>query len=378
MSAQPAPGARFVRKTDLAPNEYRKNFKQIDDDVIEAITSAEADEVTPLMAKIYLRLLKAPTRYWERAGVLRFEAEIRGDERVKAWTVMCELLRASSATVNKALRWMHEQGIIGYFSGKNGVGIRIFLNRAASSVGTRPASEGKKILPFPPASSKETRASSGEAAFKDTYGSSDKLPDIDSRAPKSGAEDDPAGKSAPGTGHLDVSAQAATARREGREEGLGSSTPGSHSVEELIKQLEVALEPSLRNAAARAAALEHERTREWLETRGLPKVARVAQREAFNVLRQCGAINDSARRTRSGLMVGAHNGPSKPGPRPLSSQEIEEAAELCVLMLESRGQSIDVTLADLSAEAGGYLLAEDAPKVRESAESLARRIIQKE
>lgn len=46
-------------------------------------------------------------------------------------------------------------------------------------------------------------------------------------------------------------------------------------------------------------------------------------------------------------------------------------AETCVAMLEVHGQAIDVTLAELSAEAGGVLLCEDAPKVRELAESMA-------
>src|ERR1044072_5373112 len=104
------------------------------------------------MSKIYLRLVNAPDQYWERDGVLRFEAECREGKQVKAWDVLCELLGVASATANKALSWMHDQGIIGYFAGKNGVGIRIFLNRAANSIGNRPHSSGKKILEFAPAS----------------------------------------------------------------------------------------------------------------------------------------------------------------------------------------------------------------------------------
>jgi hypothetical protein len=51
---------------------------------------------------------------------------------------------------------------------------------------------------------------------------------------------------------------------------------------------------------------------------------------------------------------------------------MRELAETCVAMLEVHGKPIDVTLAGLSAEAGGILLAEDVPKVRELAEALAR------
>src|SRR5215216_4861536 len=147
MTAQALQAPRFVRRTQLGPGEYRKNFRQIDGDVISAVTSREADRVTPLMSKIYLRLVHAPAQYWERDGVLRFEGELSDDGHVTAWAALCEVLGVASATAAKALRWMHEQGIVGYFAGKNGVGIRIFLNRATSSIGSR--AEGKKILAFP-------------------------------------------------------------------------------------------------------------------------------------------------------------------------------------------------------------------------------------
>src|SRR5207248_906364 len=104
-------------------------------------------------SKIYLRLVNAPSRYWEREGVLRFEAESREGGHIKAWDVLCEMMGVASATANKALTWLHDSGIIGYFAGKNGVGVRIFLNRAASSIGVRQTQGGKKILAFPPASS---------------------------------------------------------------------------------------------------------------------------------------------------------------------------------------------------------------------------------
>ena len=140
MTAQLLETPRFIRKTQLAQGEYRRNFHQIDNEIIETITSTEADQVTPLMSKVYLRLVRAPTKFWERDGVLRCEAEFREEGKpVKAWAVLCELLGVASATASKALSWMHEQGIIGYFAGKNGAGIRIFINRASSSIGTRAA-----------------------------------------------------------------------------------------------------------------------------------------------------------------------------------------------------------------------------------------------
>ncbi len=148
MAVASLPAPRFIRKTQLGANEYRKNFYQIDREIIAALTSTEADQVTPLMSKIYLCMVNAPAKYWERDGVLRIEAEIREAKLVKAWAVLCELAGVASATASKAIQWMHEQGIIGYFSGKNGVGLRIFLNRAASSIGARQAQGSKIFWPF--------------------------------------------------------------------------------------------------------------------------------------------------------------------------------------------------------------------------------------
>src|SRR5881275_210131 len=102
MAVAPLPASRFIRKTQLGANEYRKNFHQIDREIIAALTSPEADEVTPLMSKIYLRLVNAPDRYWEREGVLRIEAEIREEKLVKAWSVLCDLVGVASATASKA------------------------------------------------------------------------------------------------------------------------------------------------------------------------------------------------------------------------------------------------------------------------------------
>jgi signal transduction histidine kinase len=149
-----------------------------------------------------------------------------------------------------------------------------------------------------------------------------------------------------------------------------SGTVNPAAVAELTGLLLDRLEPAVRRAAAQAAAHEHERTREWLESKGLPKAARVAQREAYNVLRQHGLGGGAASRTRAGANVGhEHRAPTDA--RRLSQDEMRELAETCVAMFEVHGQSIDVTLAELSAEAGGILLAEDAPKVRELAQALA-------
>jgi hypothetical protein len=363
MTATALATPRFVRRTQLGPNEYRKNFRQIDGDVIAAVTSQEADRVTPLMSKIYLRLVHAPAGCWERDGVLRFEGELRDDGHVTAWEALCEVVGVASATASKALQWMHGQGIIGYFAGKNGVGIRIFLNRAASSIGSR---AGQKILEFRRASSQESRTSTDEVAFSDSFADLEVSDtDMNPRAPKSGAEQTEGVKTGPDpqpTG-LRRSPQGVET---GKRVALHVPLPVEVPIEEIVSRLSRQLGPSLESAARRAAAQEHERTREWLESRGLPKAARVAQREAFNVLRKYGIVRDTAQ--ASSADVG--RGQPVQELQPLSGVEIEELAQACIAMLEVRGQSVELTLSEMSAEAGGFLLPEDAPRVREIANSL--------
>jgi hypothetical protein len=50
--------------------------------------------------------------------------------------------------------------------------------------------------------------------------------------------------------------------------------------------------------------------------------------------------------------------------------EVEELAQACVAMLEAQGQAIEVTLSEMSTEAGGFLLPEDAPRVRAKAKTI--------
>lgn len=364
MTAIALASPRFVRRTQLGANEYRKNFRQIDGDIISAVTSPEADRVTPLMSKIYLRLVHAPAEYWERDGVLRFEAELRGDCHVKAWDALCAAVGVASATASKALRWMHEQGIIGYFAGKNGVGIRIFLNRAASSIGSR---AGQKILEFPHASSGGARASRNEAAFSDSFADLEVSDtDLNPRAPKNGAEQTEVVNKSPDP-------DPTCSRHPPQSISLENVPPSQTAlrvevaVEQIVSRLRRELEPSLQSAAKQAAALEHERTREWLENRGLPKVARVAQREAYNVLRKYGVVKEAQRASHADV---GRNDYTLPEPHALPDDEIAELAEACVTMLEAQGQSIEVTLSEMSITAGGFLLPEDAPRVREKVESL--------
>ncbi len=374
MAAQPNFSNRFVRKTRLSANEYHKNFFKLDAEIIAAITSAEADKVTPLMSKIYLRLVNAPDQHWEREGVLRFEAQCREGKQVKAWDVLCETLGVASATANKAITWLHDSGIIGYFAGKNGVGIRIFLNRAAASIGVRASSAGQKILHFSPASSGAGHASQNEPAFNDSFADSEGSDsDLNPHAPKNGADTNPVDKTHPEpTPPFDTQSHVPN-RGEGREVEATSQHSSVASVDEVVARLKNELEPCVRSAATQAAAetaaREMARTREWFETKALPKAVRVAQHETYDLLRKHGVADERTRSARAGLEVGraASDSYTPPAAHKLTPEEIRETAETCVALLETQGKSIDVTLSEISSEGGGWLLPEDAPRVREAA-----------
>jgi hypothetical protein len=373
MPAQPQPIRRFTRRTALGDNEYDTNFQKLDRETMAAVSSPEADAVTPLMSKIYLRLLQAPEGCRESERVLHFGGETREGKWVKAWDQLCRHLRVSGETANKALSWMHDEGIIGYSAFKNGVGIRIFLNRAVSSIAVRPAGRGKKILDFVAASAGERPASPAEAAFMDSYAVSDDLDsDLNPHAPKNGADTN---------GEVKTSSEPNPAPSPDRQPHFGQEVreieparlTGAASVDEIVRRLRDELEPCVRTAAAQAAAREHERTREWLEKSGIPKATRVAQHEAFNVLRSHGLINTPAGRARAGLEVGRAGDACAPTEaKPLTPEEIAETAETCVALLEAQGKSVDVTLSEISSEGGGWLLPQDAPRVREAAQTLLR------
>lgn len=368
MMARPLTAPRFVRRTQLGSGEYHKNFRQIDNDVISALTSERADRVTPLMSKIYLRLVNAPAGCWERDGVLRFEGASSDGGRITAWEALCKTVGVASATANKALRWMHEQGIIGYFAGKNGAGVRIFLNRASSSIGSRAA--GKKILAFNGTSSDASRTSSGEAAFNDSFADSEVLETDDTpRAPKNGADRPRFGKTTFDQVHQALTPTSRVPQTAASNPVAPPSTRATVPVEEIVLRLRSELESVMREAARQAASREHERTREWLESRGLPKAVRVAQHETYNALRKYGVIGGVGRGVGSSSEVG-RGSYTPPEPQPLSGAEVEELAQACVAMLETQGQSIEVTLSKISSEAGGFLLAEEAVRVREKAKYL--------
>lgn len=359
MAATAAAQDRFVRRTTLNPDEYRTNFRQIDCGVIEVLTSQEADQVTSQMSKIYLRLTNASKDYWEREGVLRFAGEEREGKWLTAWEQLISLSGVASATARKALGWMSKQGIIGYFAGKNGVGIRIFINRAASSIRQRPG-QSQKNLRLVQASIDNSRTSTNEAAFKESFADKE-IPEIDSipHASKSNATDINTSRKLAGSNNLLCDTQVIT---------LQVPTFDSEAV---IERIVGKVLPRVMSETKRS----QEQTREWFIKDALPKAVRIGQRSAYDILRAHGAINkpiaagNSCRNRSSDREVGKHT-KSETAQRRLGDEEIKELAESCVALMATQGQPIHQIISEMSIEAGGFLLPEDASKVRSLAESL--------
>jgi hypothetical protein len=366
--------SRFVRRTTLREDEYRKNFRQIDRDAIELLKSSEARQVTNLMAALYLTLIDAPPEYWEREGVLRFTGDNGEGGTTTAWRQLVGLLGCGNTTAKKALDWMHAQGLIGYYAGKNGAGIRIFINRAVASIGKR---GGQKNLRLVHAPGQRSHTPVAGTPFKDSFAVLEVLEtDLNSRAPKNSAVTEPAGKTSSALTRPPTLIPRTSFNHEEREQSTTRLIAGAVFVEEIVERLRSELEPRLKDAAARAAAqsasCEIERTRQWFEKKALPKAVRVAQHETYDLLRKHGGADSRRGQGSTGIEVGRRTEAyTTAAARRLTAEEIRETAEMCVALLETQGKSIELTLSEISSEGGGWLLPEDAPRVREAARELA-------
>jgi hypothetical protein len=294
MISAPTVAERFVRRPSLGDDEYRVNFKQIDCDVLDSLASDEACAITPSMSKIYIRLIRSPLMHWEREGVLRFVGEEREGKQLTAWEQLRELTGVANSTLSKALSWMHNAGVIGFIARKNGVGIRIFINRARSSIRSKGRNEGRsqggeKNLRLVPAPSDQTPAPSDGIPFKEKSGRKDLDKDITPRAHS---------RAAGGLIGHELSAITPAERLFSKltdSIDSGAQVPSnSIDIGQLMGRVRRELEPVIASRCSEAitSALhkEAELNREWFEKAGLPKAIRVAQHEAFDVLRSHGVI----------------------------------------------------------------------------------------
>ena len=101
----------------------------------------------------------------------------------------------------------------------------------------------------------------------------------------------------------------------------------------------------------------------------------MSQATAYDVLRAHGVITEPRSRSKSSARANSEVGKqmtSEVELHKLSDEEVATYAHSCVALLITQGQSIDCTLSEMSSEAGGFLLPEDAPRVRAKAEALIR------
>jgi Flp pilus assembly protein CpaB len=99
-----------------------------------------------------------------------------------------------------------------------------------------------------------------------------------------------------------------------------------------------------------------------LEHRGLPKAARVAQRETYNALRSEGVIKSVSHNVHAEVK---HAECVRPEPQEITEREVEELAEACLALFETKGQAVEVTVSEMCVTAGGFLLPQDTSRVLE-------------
>jgi hypothetical protein len=226
-------------------------------------------------------------------------------------------------------------------------------------------------LPFAHTSNGLARTSPGETPFNDSFAVSEVLDsNIYPGAPKNGAVNQTFSDS----GFGQTSGITRRLSPELRPEVERTSQAQSHAqslaeipVDRIVSRLRGELEPALRRMAREAAAGEHERTREWLESKGLPKAARVAQRETYDALRRQGFLKDAAKNSPADVGRGV---PVSLSPRRLPEDEVFELAEACLALLEAKGQPVALTLSEMNVASGGFLLPEDTSRVLEKVEAL--------
>jgi hypothetical protein len=302
-------GHLFIKRTALKPTEQNTNFKLIDNDIISLISSDEAKEITGLMSFIYLRLVNAPTKYLDRDRVLQFNGEEREGKWITAWEQILGLTGVASATAQKAIAWMAKKGLIGYSAFKNGIGIRIYLNRAANSI-------KQKNLSTPHTSTRTDLTSQNDLLYKDSKAVSESI--LDNLNP-------PSQKSCTATEQsIDTKISSPP-----------SSTTHSMDLTVALSYLSSAIQPRITQAAREVMASELKGQLEIWEKRLIPKAARVSQKEMFNSLRKEGLLKNT-----SWAEVGRNHSPKCEHIGPIDETDLELIESNLKIQAENHIQSL--------------------------------------
>jgi hypothetical protein len=349
---------RVVRRVFLYPHEKRTNFTPVDNDILRAVSSDEAARVTDKMSKIYLRLLqiRRDSPFCQSDGVVCFPGEEKAGQWVTAFDQMVAYLGVAPATARKALEWLKQKGIIGYVCPK-GYPVRIWLNRAASSIAPREGAEGRHLravpspdTPAPGASALDTNAdapffydeSASVPAFKESHGHEESFSSVNPRALVSAAESAPPGKPAAPT------AQAAPRPNNPAGSGIsGERADGSGALTE-VKRLSTLMAEIERKVSgilpACASAVRAEvddqlefqfrKIRQFLHDKAVPQAARTGQQEAYKILRRFGAVAAESR-TKSAVYTGASDTPAAAQPAAHHAHQTRLTREAALELAES-------------------------------------------
>jgi hypothetical protein len=95
--------------------------------IVEAITSREAEQITPNICSIYYRLILSPTEWRENKELLVIKSESCKGVLSPAWSVLVAHLRVSPETARRALAWFEEKGFISITSSADGREIKIYM-----------------------------------------------------------------------------------------------------------------------------------------------------------------------------------------------------------------------------------------------------------
>jgi hypothetical protein len=116
-----------ARKYVLIFDQQRSIGLSVRQGIEELITSEEADHVTPLMTKIYFRLLVAPSEWRESGDTLLVRESTLGEVSTTAWAILVNWLRVSPEEAHKALQWMNDKKVIHYQPDQSRREIKIYL-----------------------------------------------------------------------------------------------------------------------------------------------------------------------------------------------------------------------------------------------------------
>lgn len=275
----------YLPQTVCTPEQYHCNFQMLDRFTIRLLTSPEAKKVTRQMLNIYVLLKDAPWEFWEKPNALR----VIGTEQQTAWEILCELADVASATLNKALQWMNDKGVIKYWSWKNGIGLRIYFNLAINSVKRR---EPQKNLRLVPTSTQSAPASENEAALYEDFVFRDSQ-DSEIRADARASEPPPATEpelsalplfanlaepSSPTTAPepaAPVAPRPAASSRLHLVPRIPIPAPEADELRELVVQAVRATEDTQRAIERLAERVPDQNWRDWVERSALPKAVRV-------------------------------------------------------------------------------------------------------